>query len=451
MIGYNKNEIIGKMRERVTLQNRVITQSDSGFQIEAYNDVSTLWSKVEYKTGFEEEDADKIASQQKINVTLRFNASVNVNSRFVYRNDLFQVEKIEYSDDRRFMTCVCIWRSSYTSIYAGLQLCTAALYAQSSLSASLMRAVNFSSNLSAFGSLSADINFVQKLQSSLTASASVTASPLITKLPTASLTAAGTTSATLTVTASGDADATAFFNRVTEAGGTLSATEQSAINTLVTDLKTYGIWDKMKAIYPMVGASAAACAQNLKSSSFTGTFTSGWTFASTGALPNGTSAYMNTFYIPSIYGLLNSAHLSYYSRTNLSSAYALLGSYENLSGPVNRHYFGQGSSLSSLNSSGEGNYAPASYSGFHIIKRENSTQTKQIYNGINITTSNINSTNRSTVNIYVAAFNLNNTIIVSYNKLECAFATIGDGLTDAEAANFYTAVQAFQTTLNRQV
>ena len=38
-----------------------------------------------------------------------------------------------------------------------------------------------------------------------------------------------------------------------------------------------------------------------------------------------------------------------------------------------------------------------------------------------------------------------------YTNAECAFASIGDGLSDAEAANFYTAVQAFQTTLNRQV
>jgi hypothetical protein len=34
---------------------------------------------------------------------------------------------------------------------------------------------------------------------------------------------------------------------------------------------------------------------------------------------------------------------------------------------------------------------------------------------------------------------------------ECAFSSIGDGLTDTQASNFYTAVQAFQTTLSRQV
>ena len=62
-----------------------------------------------------------------------------------------------------------------------------------------------------------------------------------------------------------DADAQAFFDRVTTAGGSLSATEKTAVNQLVLDMKSYSIWSKMKAIYPMVGASSAACAQNLKS------------------------------------------------------------------------------------------------------------------------------------------------------------------------------------------
>ena len=98
--------------------------------------------------------------------------------------------------------------------------------------------------------------------------------------------------------ASFDADAVAFFGRVTTAGGSLSATEKAAVNTLVVQMKADGTWTPMKAIYPMVGASAAACAQNLKSASFTGTFSSGWTFASTGVTGNGTSAYMDTLLIP---------------------------------------------------------------------------------------------------------------------------------------------------------
>ena len=86
--------------------------------------------------------------------------------------------------------------------------------------------------------------------------------------------------------ASFDADAGAFFGRVTTAGGSLSLTEKQAVNQLVLDLKANSLWTPMKAIYPMVGASAAACAQNLKSSCFTGTFSSGWTFASGGITGN---------------------------------------------------------------------------------------------------------------------------------------------------------------------
>jgi hypothetical protein len=39
----------------------------------------------------------------------------------------------------------------------------------------------------------------------------------------------------------------------------------------------------------------------------------------------------------------------------------------------------------------------------------------------------------------------------SYSSRESAFASIGYGLTDAEALAFYNAIQAYQTTLGRQV
>ena len=85
-------------------------------------------------------------------------------------------------------------------------------------------------------------------------------------------------------------------------------------------MKSAGIWTPMKAIYPMVGASAAACAQNLKSSSFTGTFTSGWTFASTGVTPNGTSAYFNTGFNPNAQLTFTNAHMSVYKNLGTISA-----------------------------------------------------------------------------------------------------------------------------------
>jgi hypothetical protein len=67
-------------------------------------------------------------------------------------------------------------------------------------------------------------------------------------------------------------------------------------------------------------------------------------------------------------------------------------------------------------------------------------------NGSTVTQSG-NMPNRT---IYVGATNTGSPTLYYFNR-EIAFASIGDGLTDTEASNFYTAVQAFQTTLSRQV
>jgi len=240
-----------------------------------------------------------------------------------------------------------------------------------------------------------------------------------------------------------DTDAQAFFDRVTTAGGTLSATEQDAINTLVINLKNYSIWSKMKAIYPMVGASAAACAQNLKSSSFTGSFSSGWTFASTGVTPNGTSAYFNTNC--NINGF-SSLHYSFYSRTTntsgremgveTSNAWDLIIS---LSGTLYGRF--NNSTVSGTNSDSKGFYinTEASALSHKVFKNNSQLGTTQSFGG-----------SYPNFNVFIGAINNNGTPNYFSTK-QTAFNSIGDGLTDTEASNFYTAVQAFQTTLSRQV
>jgi hypothetical protein len=253
--------------------------------------------------------------------------------------------------------------------------------------------------------------------------------------------------------ASFDADAVAFFNRVTTAGGTLSTTEKQAVNQLVITMKADGTWGPCKAIYPMVGASAAACAQNLKSSSFTGTFTSGWTFASTGATPNGTSAYFDTKYNPSVSGLLNSAHLSIYQRTNLGLSGILVLMGASISPNIQTivpSVFG-GDSYNSVN----GTDSPLSFvysrtDSFILTNRTSSTQFNNWYKNTKLNTTTQNSVGLPNGNIWISGRN-NGSGVSFPDANEKSFASIGDGLTDTQAGNFYTAVQAFQTTLSRNV
>jgi hypothetical protein len=252
--------------------------------------------------------------------------------------------------------------------------------------------------------------------------------------------------------ASFDTDAQAFFDRITTAGGTLSATEKTATNQLVLDMKSAGIWTPMKAIYPMVGASASACAQNLKSSSFTGSFTSGWTFASTGVTPNGTSAYMDTTLVPNTTLSQNSSHISFYSRTNIDLSCVDIGVGD--SSGTNGLFILYYNAVTKLDFSRNNNNTGSSSSvtsslGFIQNKRTTSTNMKIIRNNLTAINNTNATTGLSTNSIFVGARNIG--FADFFSPRQCAFASIGDGLDDTQASNFYTAVQAFQTTLSRQV
>jgi hypothetical protein len=251
-----------------------------------------------------------------------------------------------------------------------------------------------------------------------------------------------------------DADAQSFFSRVETAGGSLTTTEQTATNQLVLNMKSAGIWSAMKAVYPMVGASAAACSQNLKSSSFTGTFTSGWTFASTGVKGNGTSAYFNTLLNGNSILDGTNSHLSFYSRTlyNQTGDRYPIGAYESSIDAFYAFDTIQDTYLTALGSISQSTNASYTNSqGFIGVKKEANTNQKPFRNSTILTTRTQTSTNKPNLNFYLGALNIDGNTVYGYTNYEFAFCSIGDGLTDQNISDFYTAVQTFQTTLSRQV
>jgi hypothetical protein len=263
-----------------------------------------------------------------------------------------------------------------------------------------------------------------------------------------------------------DPDALAFFGRVDTATSTtdfLTNTEKTAINKLVLDLKANSLWTQMKALYPMVGGGTgtsaqrqAACSQNLKSSSFTGTFTStGWTFASTGVTPNPSlSAYFNTNLVPSTNLSQDSIHFGFYSRTtDLTSTSSIeIGSLT--TSPVSylhaHIYYLASSCFMLLGRDNTSSVVNTSSLGFFNGNRKNSTTISHFKNGTNLGDLTASSVALNPLNVFIGAGNINGNPS-NYSNRECAFASIGDGYTDTQAATFYTAVQAFQTTLSRNV
>jgi len=257
-----------------------------------------------------------------------------------------------------------------------------------------------------------------------------------------------------------DPDAEAFII----AAGITNATQITAVNQLVLDVKAYGLWNKIMALYPFVGGTAFSHKFNLKNPvdtdlGFRIIFNGGWTHSSTGILPNGITAWGDTKFRPNNFYTnwnpadhLDDIHIAYYSRTNAISGADMGGAntsyargvYIMPSYAVNQY----------INVYGTGSIVTTSISpttGFIMLKRDNSLTTiKSGRNGTSVS----NAQNVDNFGIYpialsaIARFNDTRTF---FSTRELALASIGWGLTDTEEANFNTAVQAFQTTLGRNV
>ena len=248
-----------------------------------------------------------------------------------------------------------------------------------------------------------------------------------------------------------DADAAAFFT----AASITDNTQKLAVNTLVLSLKSANIWTKMRALYPVIGGVASSHAVNLKQpGTFNLSFATGWTHSSTGMTPNG-ATYANTFVNPrSVTPTTN--HLSFYSRTNNTSNLQVeMGVYDldvttnyiNHIRPASTYAAGSSSTFTTFTTTNNS-------LGFWIgTKRGNSDREVYLNGSSQTTLTTTDAGLMPNANLYIGARNEpSSTPNINYFSVkQCAFASIGDGLTDTDATNFYNAVQTFQTTLGRQV
>ena len=186
-------------------------------------------------------------------------------------------------------------------------------------------------------------------------------------------------------------------------------------------------------------------------------FNGGWTHSSNGATPNGTNGYADTFVNPFLHTLGYSQHVSMYSRTqNTSISGVQLGVLDSASAEIALFQY-----YNSVSLKGATFYAyPAravkinntNTLGFQIASRTSNNSLKLYFNNSLLdTNTNTETLTRPNGKIYLGGSNWFSTGATQYTPHQHAFDTIGDGLTDTEAANLYTRVQAFQTSLSRNI
>jgi hypothetical protein len=246
-----------------------------------------------------------------------------------------------------------------------------------------------------------------------------------------------------------DADALAFFS----AANITNATQKLAVNQLVLDLKSANIWTKSKALYPLVGGVASSHAVNLKTpGTYNLTFATGMLHQSSGINGNSIST-ANTNLTPStaLSGNLNNTHLSFYCSTNNPALeigdFGSLGTNSNWT--LLEIYQSSFYNLINQNIS-TSNFSMTNSTGMFIGSRTANNILKSYKNSNLIATFTTSSNSLSNISITICGMNRNIGAAYLSNRTY-SFASIGDGLTDAEALAFYTAVQTYQTTLGRQV
>lgn len=256
-----------------------------------------------------------------------------------------------------------------------------------------------------------------------------------------------------------DPDTINFFN---SCGWDIDGYIIKAVNDLVTDFKDanfysrywYGYTSSKKTIYatyPFVGGTASKHKWNLcdprdLDAAFRLTFSGGMTHDANGITGNGTNAYYNTNLNVNSVTQLNNVSAWAYSRTNLARANDCLLS--TVDGLTNAIFFNPRNATDNfslrINTSVHYSYANTDSRGLFGASRLMASGYKAYKNKVEESITEA-STAKQNDNILGMLFAL------TYSQRNQAFAAIGEGLTTAQQSDWYDIIQAFQTTLGRQV
>lgn len=254
-----------------------------------------------------------------------------------------------------------------------------------------------------------------------------------------------------------DTEATnAIVDSFVTRSGISNQTQIDAVTALVQSARDHGWWEKCDLIYPFVGGSAAAHAQNLKSSSFTITWVGAVTHNANGITGDGATGYGFTNYVPSVNGVnltLNSVHIYAYKRTHptiIGSLYygagtsglRRLGVTAGTPSSVFGGWFVNGPAILTINVTSLGGFC---------INRDDPLNADFYYASSVVTVSTPVGASIPNNNLTILARNSANPSVIALCDVNLAAFTIGGALTQSEFIVMNSDIQTFQTANGRQV
>jgi len=242
-----------------------------------------------------------------------------------------------------------------------------------------------------------------------------------------------------------------------EVAGIVDATQRLAIEQLIYNLCNFGLWDKIIALYPMVGGTTLAHSFNLKNLvKHNLTFFGGWTHSETGAKPNGINAYADTNLKANdvafiLDGSIALKHFSYYAGTTATPLTSVfLGCFD-----VANEFLTPSSSSGTSGGMVGGQLSPGflnNLTGAHLISQPSvetpffAKNKEQIKNPVSAS----GAISPSTINYFLGAYNFQNLgTNLQSTTAECRFSSFGLAMSVNDAEIYFKILDDFQAALNR--
>jgi hypothetical protein len=282
--------------------------------------------------------------------------------------------------------------------------------------------------------------------------------------PTQTPTQTNTPTPSSTPPASGTIEAQAYLSAVVAAGGTgITSTVSAATITMFNSIYSNGLNTGMIYMYPLLGGNAAGHKFNGLNpldtdAAYRLVFNGGWTHSASGATPNGTNAWANTYFAPSSLASLtiSGGTMGLYSGTDAAGNAAAGGGG---SSPSNNYWAFYPKSATGIMSSlaWESNFGaattttiPDSLGGVHFTRSGTTTTVQYYRRGVLVESVNRDANAKATNFIYLGALNQNNSAN-QYSTYRHQFTYAHTGLTDSQITLLDGIIQTFQESLGRNV
>jgi hypothetical protein len=259
-------------------------------------------------------------------------------------------------------------------------------------------------------------------------------------------------------------EATTYFAAVAAVPGSTVVTDlqKQRLNNWIVDRKVKGIYSEYRGVFPFYGGIAAAHRINLINPAALATFNGSYVHSTSGAKPDGATAYMQTgINLKTYVGSSHRVTMEFYSRTDSPTIAFDLGADESsissqaiLSCNTGLGIVGKIGNNSGANQAIEGAYDPKTNPsiGYHVVTRVSDTSLLAYRHGGIIATNNVSSTigipNRE---IYANAYNNNGVADLFSDRQCCWIALVSTALSDTHIFDGNILVEGIQHAFTRGV